>query len=109
MDSQVHKNRYQMPNIDTLIEFISHQISDPASQSNTYFFILDLKYAYSQLNLNPDTANHCIFNIISGNDTGTYSFKTQFYGLTDMPSEFQKAMDYNFIELKKHIASSTIF
>ena len=25
--------------------------------------------------------------------TGTYSFKTGFYGLTDMPAEFQKAID----------------
>ena len=32
--------------------------------------------------------------------TGTYRFQTGFYGLTDMPSEFQKAMDYNLIGLK---------
>ena len=25
--------------------------------------------------------------------TGTYCFKTEFYGLTDMPAEFQKAID----------------
>ena len=25
--------------------------------------------------------------------TGTYRFKTGFYGLTDMPAEFQKAID----------------
>ena len=46
-----HKNKYQMPNIDTLIESISQQISAPASQNTTYFSTLDLKYAYSQLNL----------------------------------------------------------
>ena len=28
-----------------------------------------------------------------GDATGTYRFKTGFYGLTDMPTEFQKAMD----------------
>ena len=32
--------------------------------------------------------------------TGTYRFKTGFYGLTDMPAEFQKAMDYTLIGLK---------
>ena len=32
--------------------------------------------------------------------TGTYRFQTGFYGLTDMPSEFQKAMDYTLISLK---------
>ena len=32
--------------------------------------------------------------------TGTYRFRTGFYGLTDMPAEFQKAMDYTLIGLK---------
>ena len=31
---------------------------------------------------------------------GTYRFQTGFYGLTDMPAEFQKAMDYTLICLK---------
>ena len=89
-----------MPNIDTLVESISLQISAPASQNTTYFSTIDLKYAYSQLNLVINTANHCNFNFISGDMTGTYRFQTGFYGLTDMPAEFQKAMDYNLIGLK---------
>ena len=32
--------------------------------------------------------------------TGTYKFQTGFYGLTDMPAEFQKAMDYTLIGLQ---------
>ena len=32
--------------------------------------------------------------------TGTYRFQTVFYGLTDMPAEFQKAMDYTLIGLQ---------
>ena len=32
--------------------------------------------------------------------TGTYRFKTGFYGPIDMPAEFQKAMDYTLIRLK---------
>ena len=32
--------------------------------------------------------------------TGTYGFKTGFCGLTDMPAEFQKAMDYTLMDLK---------
>ena len=79
-----------MPNIDTLIESISQQISTPASQNTTYFSTLHLKYAYSQLNLDINTANHCNFNIISGDMTGTYRFQTGFYGLTGMPADFQK-------------------
>ena len=32
--------------------------------------------------------------------TGTYRFKTGFYGLTDMPAEYQKAMDYKLFGLE---------
>ena len=34
-----------------------------------------------------------MFNILSGDKTGTYRFKTGFYGLTDIPVEIQKAID----------------
>ena len=88
-----------MPNIDTLIQSISQQLSAPAPQNTTYFFTIDLKYAYSQSNLDANTANHCNFNIISGDMNGTYRFQTGFYGLT-MPAEFQKAMDYTLISLQ---------
>ena len=89
-----------MPNIDTLIESMSQQIGAPAPQNTTYFSTLDLKYVYSQLNLDTNTANHYNFKIISGDMTGTYRFQTGFYGFTDMPAEFQKAMDYTLIGLK---------
>ena len=96
----IHEDKYQMPNIDTLIKSIFQQISAPAQQNTTHFSTLNLKYAYSQINLEPNTANHCNFNIISGDMTSTYSFQTGFYGLTDMPAEFQKAMNYTLIGLK---------
>ena len=35
----------------------------------------------------------CNFNIIGGQAKGTYRFNTGYYGLTDMPAEFQKAID----------------
>ena len=89
-----------MPNIDTLVESISQQISAAASQNTTYFSTIDLKYAYSQLNLDINTATHCNINIISGDMTGTYRFQTGFYGLTDMPAEFQRAMDNILIGLQ---------
>ena len=88
LNKAIQKNKYQLPSIDTLIESISQQISAPASQNTTYFISLDLKYAYSQLNLDIKTANHFNFNIISSDMTGTYQFETRFYGLTDMPAEF---------------------
>ena len=46
-----------MPKIDMLIESISQHVSDPASQNTSYSSTLDLKYAYSKLNSDPDSAN----------------------------------------------------
>ena len=58
-----------------------------------YFSKIDLKYAYSQLPLNPDTQKHCNFNILGGSAKGTYKFLNGFYGLTDLPATFQKMID----------------
>ena len=100
LNKAIHKNKYQMPNIDMLIDTISQHLTNTHNGQQAYFTTLDLKYAYSQLKLLHDTAKHCNFNIICGESTGTYRFKTGFYGLTDMPAEFQKAMDYTLIGLQ---------
>ena len=89
-----------MPNIDNLIDTIQQSLNTNASQDTAYFSTLDLKYAYSQLNLDPETARHCNFNINSGKGTLTYRFITGFYGLTDMPAAFQKLMDYTLVGLQ---------
>ena len=52
-----------------------------------------MKYAFSQLPLSSLTSIHCNFNILCGEATGKYGFKIGFYGLTDMPTEFQKAIE----------------
>ena len=95
----IHKIKYQMPNIEMLIDTISQHLTNTQNGQQAYFTTLDLKYAYSQLNLHHDTAKHSNFNIICGESTGFYRFKTGFYGLTDMPAEFQKAMDYTLVGL----------
>ena len=100
LNKAIHKNKYQMPNIEMLIDTISQHLTETQNDQQAYFTTLDLKYAYSQLKLHQDTAKHCNFNIICGESTGTYRFKTLFYGLTDMPAEFQKAMDYTLIGLQ---------
>ena len=102
LNKSIHKNNYQMPNIKTLMDSISQIITDYKTEpaDKVYFSTIDLKYAYSQLNLHLETAKHCKFQIVCGDMTGTYRFKTGFYGLTDMPAEFQKAMDYTLIGLK---------
>ena len=77
LNKAIHKNKYQMPNIDSLIHTISQTLST-APQKTAYFTTLDLQYAYSQLNLHSDTARHSNFNLVSGDMTGTYCFKTEF-------------------------------
>ena len=89
-----------MLNIDNLIDTIQQNLNTTASQETAYFSTLDLKYAYSQLNLDPEMARHSNFNIIFGEGTGTYRFITGFYGLTDMPAAFQKVMDYTLVGLQ---------
>ena len=89
-----------MPNIDKLIDTIQQNLNTTASHETAYFPTLDLKYADSQLNLDPETARHCNFNIISGEGTVTYRFINGFYGITDMPAAFQKVMDYTLVGLK---------
>ena len=104
LNEAIHKNKYQMPNIDSFISSILRYINDFNQRFQTqgdkvYFSTIDVKYAYSQLKLHPDTSRHCNFIIICGESTGTYRIKTRFYGLTDMPPEFQKAMDCKLVGL----------
>ena len=89
-----HKNKYQMPNIEVLLDNIAQSAQEGTNKpGTTYFSTLDLRYAYSQLPLDETTRTQCNFSIIGGRATGTYQFQTGFYGLTGMPAEFQKAID----------------
>ena len=92
INRQLFKNKYQMPNVEELLDGVS-QIVSANTVGMLYFTVLDLKYAYSQIKLNAETAKQCNFNIVGGQATGTYRFLTGFYGLADMPAEFQKAID----------------
>ena len=92
MNKVIQKNKFQRPNIASPIQTISQTLST-APQEPAYFATLSLQYAYSQLNLHSETARHCNFNLVSGDMTGTYRFKTGFYGQTDMPAEFQRAIN----------------
>ena len=71
LNKAIHENKYQMPNIDSLIQLISRTLST-APQETAYITTLDLQYAYSQLILHSDTAHPCNFNLVSGDMTGTY-------------------------------------
>ena len=98
---QLFKNKYQMPNVDELIDGVSQIVTENKS-GTLYFTVLDLKYAYSQLKLAANTAKQCNFNIVGGKATGRYRFLTGFYGLADMPAEFQKAMDRTINHARTH-------
>ena len=89
-----------MSNIDMLMDTISQHLTNTQNGQQAYLSTLDLKYAYIQLKLHNDTTKHCNFKNFCGESTGTYSFKTGVYGLTDMPAEFQKAMDYTLVRLQ---------
>ena len=92
LNKQIYKNKYQMPNIHELVDNVAAQIAND-SVGEVWFTNLDLKNAYSQLALDKFTSNQCNFSIVGGDITGTYQFLTGFYGLGDMPNEFQRVMD----------------
>ena len=103
INKYIHKNKYQMPNIDLLLDNIALVVkSDKSNQ--TLFFTLDLRYAYSQIPLDKATREQYNFKLIGGNATGTYQFQTGLYGLTDMPAEFQKAVDLTLTNCNKTYA-----
>ena len=85
INRQLFKNKYQMPNVDELLGWVS-QIDTANTNVTLHFSVLDLKYAYSQLKLTAETAKQCNFNIKGGQATGTYRFLTELYGLADMPA-----------------------
>ena len=90
LNKQVHENNNQMPNIeDTIGKLISEK-----KQGEVYFTTIDLTYAYGQLPLSKETSVHSNFSLVGGRSTGTYPFRTDFYGLTSMPAEFKREMDW---------------
>ena len=97
LNKQVHKNKYQMPNIEELMDTVGQTISE-RKPGDVYFSTMDLTYAYGQLPLSPETSVQCSFLLVGGKSTGTYRFQTGFYGLTTMPAEFQRVMDTIFSE-----------
>ena len=92
MNAQIFKNQYQMSNLLEHLD-VAAQIINKDPPWEVWFTSHDLKYAFSQFLLNDLVSNHCNFSIVCGESTGTYHFKKLIYGLTDMPKEFQKAMD----------------
>ena len=55
LNKQVHKNKYQMPNIEELMDTVGQTISK-RKPGEVYFSTMDLTYAYGQLPLSPETS-----------------------------------------------------
>ena len=92
LNKQIFRNRYQMPNLFEFTDNVAVTISGH-DKRNIWFSSIGLKYAYSQIPLSKKASNQCNFNIVGGEVTGSYHFKTGFYELGDMPYEFQRIMD----------------
>ena len=59
------KNKYQMPDLESLMDKIS-EIIKSKKEGELLFTSLDMLYAYGQTELHPNTAKHCNFQIVGG-------------------------------------------
>ena len=92
LNESIAKDKYQMPNLDNLIDLIAEKL-DEKKTGEAWYSSVDMTYAYGQVPLHELTKRHCNFQIRGGKSSGTYRFTTSYYGLTIMPTEFQKVMD----------------
>ena len=79
INKEIHKNKYQMHNIDCFMDNIAQTIAQSSDEGEVLFSTIDLRYAYSQIPLDEDTAKQCNFKIIGVQNTGTYRFNNGFY------------------------------
>ena len=91
LNESIAKDKYQMPNLENLIDMIAEKLDK--EEGEAWYSSVDMTYAYGQIPLHELTKKHCNFQIVGGKSTGTYRFITGYYGLTVMPTEFQKLMD----------------
>ena len=67
LNDAIHKNKYQMQSIDHLIDEVANHISERKQNPGQFYFSkIDLKYAYSQIPLDPDIQKHCNFSLLGG-------------------------------------------
>ena len=55
VNRQLYKNKYQIPNVDELLDGVS-QIVTAKTSGKLYSTVLDLQYSYSQLKITAETA-----------------------------------------------------
>ena len=74
LNKQVHKKKYQMPNIEELMDTVGQTISE-RKPGDVYFSTMDLTYAYGQLPLSPETSVQCNFRWWEENQRARIVFK----------------------------------
>ena len=95
LNEAIHKNKHQMQSINHLMNTIAYKISEHKQKDGMFYFsTTELKYAHNQIPLHIDRQKHCNFKLLGGSATGTNRFINGFYGLTEMPALFQKAIDF---------------
>ena len=77
MNENIKKDKYQMPNLDDLLNTFAETITTQKGEK-VWFTSVDLKYAFGQVFLNPELAKHCNFAITGGKASGIYRFKRDF-------------------------------
>ena len=86
-----------MPNLENLMDMVAEKIE--GQEGEAFYSSVDSKYAYGQVPLHESTARHCNFQIEGGKSSGSCRFITGHYGLTIMPTEFQKVMDLTLVNI----------
>ena len=86
------KNKYQKSNLETLMRKVAENVIGKR-EGGILLPSLDGLYEYGQSTLPSKTEAHCNLQSIGCAMTCTYVFKTEFYGLTTMPPEFQNVRD----------------
>ena len=104
LNNAIFKNKYQMPNLESLLEKMAG-IVNAKEEGEVFLTSLDMQYAYGHTVLHPDTTKHRNFQILGEESAGTYSFNAGFYGLTVMPPEIQRIINYVVQKKKEHIHS----
>ena len=99
MNGNIKKDKYQMPNLEDLLNTLAETITAKDGEK-VWFTSVDLKYAFGQVPLNPELAKHCNFAIIGGKLAAYTVLKQVFFGLTVMPTEFQRIMEDLLINIE---------
>ena len=102
LNENVEKDKYPLPNLDNIMDMFAEHVEQGPGE--TFFTTLDMTYAYGQVELSEETSRHCNFQIIGGKATEIYRFVTGFYGITMMPTEFQRIMDLTLAGMTKTFA-----